>query len=306
VTVETEQIESRGAHAVQFYAHDQQLAATVGDYLVRGACAGAVTVVIATESHRRAFETEMAGAGIDVDRARRDGTYISLDAAATLARFMPYGRLDPNAFRATIGAEIRRAGRGGRAVQAYGEMVALLWDAGNVLGAIRLEELWNELRDELRFSLLCAYRRDSVAGDEHAEPLAYLCCLHTGVLDEAEAAFQAEVGAPGAARRFVARTLAERGRDEAPVIDDARLVVSELATNAVIHARTPFRVSVRFAPATIRIAVHDRSLSEPVILDVPPTAPSGRGLRLIAAIADSWGIEPTADGKAVWAVLPVR
>jgi anti-sigma regulatory factor (Ser/Thr protein kinase) len=302
VTAEAEQIEGLGEHAVHFYADDRQLAVTVGDYVTRGARAGAVSVVIATESHRRAFEAELAGAGFDVERAQRNAAYISLDAAAMLARFVRGGRLDPDAFRAVIGGVIRRAGRAGRPVRAYGEMVELLWDAGDVLGAIGLEELWNDLRAELRFSLLCAYQSDIVAGDWHT----HVCRLHTRVLDETAAGFEPDVGAPAAARRFVARALAEGGHHETRVSGDAVLVVSELATNAVIHARTPFSVSVRFGPAAIRIAVTDRSGSEPVIQDVPPTALSGRGLRLVDAIAGDWGVEPTPDGKVVWAELPTR
>lgn len=305
MTVQTEQIRGLGEHSVHFYADERHLAATVGEYLVRGARAGAVSVVIATESHLGAFETEMAGAGIDIDAAKRGGTYVSFDAAATLARLMPSGRVDPAAFRAVIGGLMRTARNGGRPVQAYGEMVALLWEAGDVVGAIELEELWNGLRDELRFSLLCAYGSDLVTGDEHADAVAHVCRLHTRVLGATETGFPASLGAPAAARRFVTRTLAERGHDETRTSGDAQLVVSELATNAVIHAGTPFSVSVRVGPGAIRIAVTDNSPAEPQIQDVPPTALSGRGLRLIDAIADCWGVEPTANGKAVWADLPV-
>jgi anti-sigma regulatory factor (Ser/Thr protein kinase) len=327
VALQTEQIRGRDEHAVHFYADERDLAATVGGYLVRGVRAGEVSIVIATEAHRRAFETEMASAGIDVKRARRDASYVSLDASAMLARFTASGRLDPDAFRAVIGRVILTAVRSGRPVQAYGEMVALLWEAGDVLGAIELEGLWNDLRDEMRFSLLCAYRSDLVSGDEHAGAFAHVCRLHTRVLGAnqaqlganqaqlganqaqlgaTEAGFEAALGAPAAARRFVRRALAERGHHETRVGDDAQLVVSELTTNAVIHARTPFSVSVRVGPAAIRLAVTDNSLALPQVKDVPPTAVSGRGLRLIDAIADSWGVEPTANGKAVWAELPVR
>jgi len=59
----------------------------------------------------------------------------------------------------------------GREVRAYGEMVALLWDAGDVLGAIELEKLWNELARDLNFSLWCAHHGHSLAVHEHADEL---------------------------------------------------------------------------------------------------------------------------------------
>ena len=92
------------------------------------------------------------------------------------------GRIDRNAFFAEIGGVIRDAGRTGRPVRAYGEMVALLWDAGDVLAAIDLETLWNELSGELPFSLYCAYHSESVAAQEHAEALHEVCRLHSAVV----------------------------------------------------------------------------------------------------------------------------
>ena len=77
---------------------------------------------------------------------------------------------------------MRRAAATGRPVRAYGEMVALLWEHGDVLAAIELEELWNDLGRELDFSLLCAYRSASVQGDEHAQALEQVRLLHSSEL----------------------------------------------------------------------------------------------------------------------------
>ena len=77
---------------------------------------------------------------------------------------------------------MRDAAASGRRVRAYGEMVALLWDAGDVLGAIELETLWHELGRELSFSLFCSYPASSVSGPEHAQALHQVCHLHSAVL----------------------------------------------------------------------------------------------------------------------------
>jgi anti-sigma regulatory factor (Ser/Thr protein kinase) len=185
-------------------------------------------------------------------------------------------------------------------------MVALLWDAGDVLGAIELEKLWNELGGELHFALWCGYHIHSAAGEEHADALHQVCHLHTAVIDDASARFGAGPDAPLAARRFVKGLLARRpyaGRVDG---EDVELVVSELATNAVMHAGTPFSVSVRYDGSVVRISVHDSSTLEPIIRNPAPDAPSGRGLRLVSSVTRDWGIEPGPDGKTVWAELPLR
>lgn len=300
--VETrESMVGEGEHVVQFYEDDADLIRAVGAYLARAVSAGETAIVLATEAHRLAFEAELVGAGIDVSRAVRDGTFVSLDAAQTLSTFIHEGQIDPAAFRAVIGDLVRSAQRDRRPVRAYGEMVALLWESGDVLGAIELEKLWNQLGQELRFALWCAYHTQSMAGEEHADALHQVCHLHTAVVEDATASFRAGPDAPFAARRFVAGVLAGRRHTDPAAAQDAQLVVSELATNAVIHAGTPFSVSLSFDGSTIRISVHDASSARPVMRDAVPTAPSGRGLRLVDAVTRDWGVEPGADGKTVWA-----
>ncbi len=96
--------------------------------------------------------------------------------------------------------------------------------------------------------------------------------------------------------------LRDWGYNEA-VLADAELVCSELATNAVVHARTPFSVVARRKRSGVRISVHDGSPVTPALRDNGPTAFSGRGLRLVALLARRWGVESTGAGKTVWADL---
>jgi anti-sigma regulatory factor (Ser/Thr protein kinase) len=300
-----ESIVGDGSHVVQFYDDDADLIRAAGAYLIQAVSAGEAVIVIATKAHRLAFEAELVGAGIDISRAARDGAFVSLDAAETMGAFVRDGEIDSAAFRAVIGDVVRRAQHGGRPVRAYGEMVALLWEAGDVLGAIELEKLWNELGRELRFALWCAYHTRSITGEEHADALHEVCHLHTAVVEDATARFRAGPDAPFAARRFVAGVLAGRRHTDPSAAQDAQLVVSELATNAVIHAGTPFSVSVCFDGSTIRISVHDWSSTALVVRDAPPSALSGRGLRLVEAVTQDWGVDSAADGKTVWAELPL-
>jgi anti-sigma regulatory factor (Ser/Thr protein kinase) len=320
VMVETACSEVRsGEHVVHFYEHTAELAQTVGRYLADTIHAGGLAIMIATETHRQAIVAELERAGIDPAQAVADDTLLSLDAARTLAAFMPGERIDADAFSRVVDPMMQRAAQAGRPVRAYGEMVALLWDAGDVLGAIELEELWTQLGRELQFSLLCGYRSTSVSGPEHAEALEHICRLHTSVLQAPRAAgqagdhsgrsatevsrrFPAERDAPRAARGFVADAMRRWGHS-GTLLEDSVLVVSELATNAVVHARSAFSVVARREGSGVRLSVHDLSTAKPVLRSAPLLAPSGRGLQLVAEITSKWGVETTSAGKTVWAEL---
>ena len=119
----------------------------------------------------------------------------------------------------------------------------------------------------------------------------------------ASQAFPAHVGAIGTARRWV-QELLQRWALPVPTTEDAVLLTSELATNAVIHAQSPFDVTVRRQDGVLRVAVAD-DLHRLPILRENPTGVGGRGLRLVQALASDWGCEPVpGDGKVVWFEVP--
>jgi len=305
-----------GEHVVQFYAGEPELFRTAGSYLADGLRAGEIAIVIAAGEHERGFESHLEAAGIDVAEASSSGALIALDAAATLSAFTVGGRIDAQAFDRVVGTPVRAAVATGRPVRAYGEMVGLLWDAGDVLAAIELEELWSELGRDLRFSLFCAYHSGSAAGEEHADALSDVCDLHARVVPsthvgeagQAEAielsrTFPPRKDSPRQARRLIADVL--HGREHrSDLIDDSQLVLGELATNAVLHARSVFAVRVRFDGSNLHLSVSDASPVIPTPENPEPTALSGRGLRLVAALATEWGVATDLPaGKTVWAKL---
>ena len=110
-----------------------------------------------------------------------------------------------------------------------------------------------------------------------------------------------------ASRRLVAEALAVAGR--CPAADDAALIVSELAANAVRHTRSgkggEVRVTVAAAPAEwVLILVGDDGQDEGLVPGIPaqrPSAESGRGLLLVAALSAACGYAP---GGLSWALLP--
>jgi|SRR6516165_4075983 len=110
--------------------------------------------------------------------------------------------------------------------------------------------------------------------------------------------FQPDHTAAARARRFVGDTLRAWGLDGE--VADAELLVSELVTNAILHARSAASVSVDRHGSLFRIAVCDGSSTVPRVRDYGPRAVTGRGMLLVDRIAERWGVEERTEGKCVW------
>jgi anti-sigma regulatory factor (Ser/Thr protein kinase) len=189
-------------------------------------------------------------------------------------------------------------------------MVALLFDDGLVPAALELEMVWNDLLARHPFSLLCAYPRKSFeSGEGRGVAYTEVCCLHSDVMvdmpqlvdAERSCAFARGPRAPGEARRFVTEVLHQWGLAE--LVDKASLVVTELATNAVVHARSGFSVSLARSGTVVRIAIGDTDAGAPRSGPDDITSEQGRGLPLIDAMTSDWGHTAVPDGKLVWAEL---
>ena len=106
----------------------------------------------------------------------------------------------------------------------------------------------------------------------------------------------------GAARTFVRGVLAEVGRE--PWSEAASLAVSELVTNAVLHAHTEVELAVVTGPDHVRIEVRDDNPALPAARSYDDHATTGRGLELVAAVSDSHGVESLGPaGKVVWCCI---
>jgi signal transduction histidine kinase len=172
---------SSAGHYVQFYEDDSFLFEVVADFLEAGVEAREPAIVIATESHRAGFRRALAARAVDVDRESAAGHLTLLDAGATLSLFMRDGMPDRTLFRGAIAPVIEGGKRGGERVRAYGEMVDVLWRAGNSPAALRLEQLWNELAETHSFSLLCAYVMGNFHRASHQADIERICSAHTHV-----------------------------------------------------------------------------------------------------------------------------
>jgi signal transduction histidine kinase/DNA-binding response OmpR family regulator len=89
------------------------------------------------------------------------------------------------------------------------------------------------------------------------------------------------------------------------LVSDLILVVSELVTNAILHSQPPIELRLSRTSDRIVIAVHDGTTAVPRRLQSNLEADHGRGLHLVSAMSDQWGVRPTEDGKSVWSEIVV-
>lgn len=117
-----------------------------------------------------------------------------------------------------------------------------------------------------------------------------------------ETSLAPDTTAAGAARRWLRRQLGHWELDD--MIDDLQLVLSELVTNAVLHARSAVDVVLSVGEGTIELAVADTDARVPTpLLAERMSEEGGRGLALVNAISDEWGVTHRGAGKQIWVRL---
>ena len=173
------------AHFVQFYKPDDRaLYANVARYIAEGFSRGDAALVVATRAHSDAFFEALEDAGVDCPAAVRESRLVFLDAEQVLARIMVAGYPNAAFFASVVGDAVRevpvRAATSG--VRVFGEMVGVLWAAGEYPAAIRLEQLWNKLREDLPCSLFCGYPIDLFDTRFEVGTLDAVLCAHTHML----------------------------------------------------------------------------------------------------------------------------
>ena len=173
---------TKGNHTVQIYVEEPFLLDELTEFVGSGIAAGEGVVVIATAAHRAALLRRLRRSGIDTDAETRANRLFLVDAEETLARFTEGPRLIYKRFVETVAPLLAQAAGGHRGVRAFGEMVSILRDRGEPQAALRLEEMWDALRDVRSFDLLCAYPLRSFGGPDGAAALRKVCNAHEGVI----------------------------------------------------------------------------------------------------------------------------
>ena len=120
------------------------------------------------------------------------------------------------------------------------------------------------------------------------------------LLAEASRRFEQDALSARAARRFVSEAL-DGFDDDGDLTDTVTLLVSELVTNAVLHAGSDVEVMVQLTATAVRIEVTDASAEAVSPRAATDEEDSGRGLALVGSLARRWGVRPApGGGKTVW------
>jgi len=167
-------------HFVQFYDQDAFVIENVAYLAAKALEAGDSSVLVATPSHLTAIEEGLATFAVDLNRVCEAGRYVALDASETLEKLLTDGMPDKAKFDHVVGDVIRGASKSSanRFVVAFGEMVALLCAAKKPDAAVHLEQLWNSLAAQCRFSLYCAYPLGSFGADHDLDSFFQICSEH--------------------------------------------------------------------------------------------------------------------------------
>ena len=293
-------------HDVAFYADWPRLDECVFQYSFDGLLAEETIVLILSGRSLQMVSTVLSDHGLDIAELVETGRFALFDADDTLAKIDGPSGVDWAAVTSLANDLVDTASSSGRPVRLFGEMVTMLWNHDRVTEALELERFWHELSGRRRLDVLCAY--PSFIAPGVVEPMNLLCGLHDHVVSIRDGRQQLDVSWYPAdtlsvrqARHHVHALLAPVAQRHALV--DVDLIVSELAANAVQHARTPFSVEVSQAGAIARVSVRDGHPAVPVLRHSSASAVGGRGLALIESLADSWGVSATPAGKEVWATI---
>jgi hypothetical protein len=172
----------RAEHFVQVYERETTLIKSVAEYVANGLWQGERAIVIVTKEHREGLEQRLRKNGVDIASAIVTRQYIVADATETLARLLMDDVPLASLFDDVIGTLVVRSLLGGRGLRIYGEMVALLWEAGNQAGAIKLEGFWNRLAAQTPFSLFCSYPAEFFSDEAACAGLLDVCKAHSRVI----------------------------------------------------------------------------------------------------------------------------
>lgn len=178
------------SHVVQLYGDDALLLSQqVGQFLGEGLAQGEPALVIAGPRNRDAFVCQLSQDGHDPITAIRTGHLVLIDAATLLDAMMVDGKVAWEGFDASAGAAVRdlRAKTGVSRIRAYGEMVGILWQAGQAAEAAVLEDFWNRLLGDGDASLFCGYPIDLMDPQLDSEALQPLIDAHTHLLSNGPA-----------------------------------------------------------------------------------------------------------------------
>ena len=167
-------------HIVQFFDTDESRARNVAVFLAQGHALGEPLIVVVRPSSWMGISQQLEALGVPVQEAIAEGMLLVQDADETLRRLSRGGALDPALYEQTVAKAVTSLARKGR-VRAYGEMVDILAQRGDLKDAVRLEGLWNDLSERVPIFLMCGYSAAHFVSTSTHRALLEICKAHSGV-----------------------------------------------------------------------------------------------------------------------------
>ncbi len=172
-------------HDVQFYSDDMSFVESATRFIGGALKAGGAAIVIATSSHRESILQSLKADGFDMDGAIQQGTYLSLNAADVISKYMVDGLPDRGRVLETLRGVIDSAAGATKTehprVVLLGECVALLWAEGKTEAAMQIERICNGLFDTHDVDILCPYPLSAFQPAPDGSAFKSICAEHTAV-----------------------------------------------------------------------------------------------------------------------------
>ena len=204
-------------HIVQLYQDEQFLNRAVCRFAASGLAKGEGVILGPTAAHWEAFRPRLEAEGVDIDAAQARGQLTVIDAETTLPKFMRGALPDAAVFLGLAGDAIATARGAGRypKIRWWGEMVNLLWERGEALACMVLEDQVQRIAHEHEIAIFCSYVMDNFNGEVHARILPRLGQNHSHLIPVEDYA-RLERAVADAFRETV-------GPDEAPELEQQLL-----------------------------------------------------------------------------------
>ena len=173
-----------GDHIVQLYQDQEFLNGAVCRYIGAGVANGEGIMLFSTPTHWNAFRPRLEAEGVDVRAAQERGQLTVFDADELLSRFMRGAMPDPPTFNVVIRDIFGRARARGsyQKMRAWGELVNVLWERGDVAGSMNLEDLFDQLNKIVSIVMFCSFLMDNFNGEVHAHMLPRLGTNHSHLI----------------------------------------------------------------------------------------------------------------------------
>ncbi len=169
-------------HFVEFYESDDFLISSVTRFAASGLRLGEAVLLFATAKHLDGIETRLELQGFDLATLKARGSFITRDADAVLAELTKTGKPSLESISAFLNICLEQRADKKQPFRVFGELVAMLSKQKRYEAALEVESIWNQLKEQHKFPLFCAYHLEVLAAPSLTNLLSDVCRSHSRVI----------------------------------------------------------------------------------------------------------------------------